>query len=237
MALETHEPHLLADQHARISRAVRFVTNPATLEPHCRMLERKRTTLVAVALEAARLVRSERLHHRRPDTAVWIMAIDAGHGAFGQLMVIRTLELGPDVQMAICALLVDRGGFADQQVTPAVGMNLMTSGAGNLILHVAAFEATHLRRLIRVAGETNAIGCGGSELCRVSDKGRVPRFGVFLAGTVAGLAGSSVPAALLVGINLIVRALRKSLGDVFVTGCTGVRADIAGRKRGLRRGA
>lgn len=77
VALQTNQAHLLPNQHSRIGRAVRLVTRAATLKPHWGMLKRKGTALVPVAIEASQFVGAERLHHRRTDAAVRIVAIDA----------------------------------------------------------------------------------------------------------------------------------------------------------------
>ena len=50
-----------------------------------------------------------------PDAAVRIVAVDAGHRAFRQLVMIRPLELRPDVDMAARALFVDRRRLARHQ--------------------------------------------------------------------------------------------------------------------------
>ena len=81
----------------------------AAFKAHRRVLESERPALVAVAVEASRLVRGEDLRHRRPDAAVRIVAIDAAHRAFRQLVVIGPLELRPHVEVAARAQLVDRG--------------------------------------------------------------------------------------------------------------------------------
>lgn len=169
MAFETHKPYFLPDQHARVSRTVRLVTNAAALEPDYGVLKRKRTTLVAVAFQAPRFVRAERLCHRPPDAAMGIVTIDAGHRAFGQLMVIRALKLCPDIQVAGRALIVDGGSLAGHQAMRPTSMNFMTGSAGNLILHVAALEAANVRRLIQVTVKTNAIGRCWRKLRRVAD--------------------------------------------------------------------
>src|SRR6266568_3034305 len=67
MALQTHDPHLLPREHTGVRRSVRFVTAPAALKPHRRMLERERSPLVAMTAETARFVGRE-LHHAGPET-------------------------------------------------------------------------------------------------------------------------------------------------------------------------
>jgi hypothetical protein len=64
------------------------------------MLERERSTLVAMAIQAPRLVGAEGLRHGRTYTPVWVVTIDAAHGAFRQLVMVRPLKLRPDVEVA-----------------------------------------------------------------------------------------------------------------------------------------
>jgi hypothetical protein len=233
MALQADEAHFLPGQHAWIGRAMRFMTRTATLKPHCGVLERKGTALIPMAVETPRFVGSERLHHRRANTAVRIMAIDAGHGAFGQLMVIRPLKLRPDVEVTARALVVDGGGLADHQVMAAIRVNLMTGRAGNLVLHVTALETPYLRRLVQVATEADLVGCGGRQFAGIADIRRRSRFCVFLPGTVAGFTGPSFEAMSLAGFERVVRTLLKGLENIFVAGPAKLRTGVAGRKRGL----
>ena len=66
------------------------------------------------------------LRHRRTHAAVRIVAIDTAHGAFGQLVVIRLLELRPHIRVATGALFVDRcRACATDQAMAAVGVNLV----------------------------------------------------------------------------------------------------------------
>ena len=129
VAFQTHELHLRTGQHARIGGAMHFVTGGASFEANRRVLERERTALVAVAFEAAGLVRGEDLCHRRTNAAVRIVAIHAGHRAFGQFVMIGPLELRPDVGVATGALLVDRRGRSRHKPVRAVHVDLMACDA------------------------------------------------------------------------------------------------------------
>jgi hypothetical protein len=186
VALQTNQAHLLPDQHARIGRAMRFMTRPATLKPHGGVLKCKGSAFVPVAVEASRLVGAERLHHRRTDAAVRIVAIDTRHGAFGQFMVIRLLELRPYIQVTTRTLLVDGGSLADHQIMSPVRMYLMTGCAGNLVLHVTALEAADVRRLVQVATEAYLVGGNRGQLARILDIRGRSRFRMFLPRTVTG---------------------------------------------------
>src|SRR5258708_3544141 len=100
VALQANEPDLVPSKHPRIRRSVRLVTARAALELHGRMLECKRSPLIAVTAEAARLVGGERLHHPRTKAPVGVVAIDARHGAFGNPMLERLLKLTPRALVA-----------------------------------------------------------------------------------------------------------------------------------------
>src|SRR5947209_3729842 len=60
VALQTNKSLFVPDQHARVRGSVRFMTRTATLHPQRRVLESEGTALVAVALEAARLIGIDR---------------------------------------------------------------------------------------------------------------------------------------------------------------------------------
>ena len=77
VALETHEPYLLARQHSRVSGAMHFVATGAAFQPHRRVLEREWTSLVRVALETTWLVRSERPYLPEEKAAMRIVAVCA----------------------------------------------------------------------------------------------------------------------------------------------------------------
>jgi len=188
VALQTNQAHFLPYQHARIGRAVRLMTCPATLKPHGGVLKRKGPPLVPVAVEASRFVGAKRLHHCRTDAAVRIVAIDTRHGAFGQFVVIRLLELRPDIQVATRALLVDGGSLADHQIMSPIRVNLMTGRARDLVLHVTALKASDVRRLVQMTTEADLVGGNRGQLARIADIRRGSRFYMLLPRTVAGLA-------------------------------------------------
>src|SRR5579871_6614143 len=106
------------------------MTGGTAFEADRPMLERERTTLVAVAGDAAGFVRGECLRRRGLECPMRIVAIDAAHGAFGELVMIGPLELRPDVQVAARTFFVDRGRLARDQVGSTVLVHFVTSGAG-----------------------------------------------------------------------------------------------------------
>ena len=113
-----------ARQHPRVGRAVRLMAGAAAFQPSPeRARRRKGPALVAVALEAARLVGIARLDHLRQEAAVRIVAIHAGHGAFRQAVLVGALKAGPDVGVASGALRVDFRRLARHQAVRSVLVN------------------------------------------------------------------------------------------------------------------
>ncbi len=241
VALQADEAHLVAGQHARIGRAVRLVAGRAAFQPHRRVLVGKRTALVAVALEAARLVgrhRLERTVASRLPCGLWQSTQDMA--PLGQLVRVRPLERGPLRRVAARALLVDRGGLRGQPArrpAPCGSNGRRRNSPG-------------CARGCSESGRRAWAGSGGTSgrPCR-------PR----PAGSFAGLRMSflSVDSACLlpgpwqdsqalpcqprlrVLLDSRVRVLLEGLGDVLVAGLAGVRADGGGgrlRGRLLRAG-
>jgi hypothetical protein len=206
VAFKTHQPYYLPGQHTWIGRAMRLVASATTLKPHGRVLERKWTALVAVAVEASRFIGTERLHHCRLDTAMRIVAIDAGHGALRQFMMIRQLKLRPDIHMAAGALFIDGGRLADHKVMASVRVNLVARCAGNLVLHVTALEAPHLRWLVQVTTEADLVSRGSVEFAGIPYVLDREGLGVFLSRAVARLAGPSIESVPLIAFDSMVRA-------------------------------
>jgi hypothetical protein len=120
---------------------------------------------------------------------VRVVAIHAGHGAFGQAVLVGPLEFRPNRRVATCAQLVDRGHFSGDQPVGAVAMDGVAGGATHFVFHVAALDAADVGGLIQVALQAVAIGLGGRQVGGVDDVRLVGRCGVLAAGTVAGFAG------------------------------------------------
>jgi len=136
VALQAHDANFLAHQQPRIGRAVWLVAGYATFEAHRSVLERERSALIAVAVQASRLVRGEGLRHRWADTAVRIVTVDAAHRTFRKLMMIGPLKLGPDVGVAARALFIDRSRLAVHESVGSIRVNFVTGRAGDLIFRV-----------------------------------------------------------------------------------------------------
>src|SRR5271169_4514862 len=69
VALQADKAHFRPGQHPRVRRSVRLMARGAAFQPDRRMLKRKRPRLVAVALEAPRLVGFGGLERARQDAA------------------------------------------------------------------------------------------------------------------------------------------------------------------------
>ncbi len=157
MAFQTDKADLGACQHSRIGGAMRFMTRRAALEPHGGVLKRKWPALVAVAFETSGIVGREGLLHGRAGAAMWIVAVHAAHGAFGQFVMERPLKLGPHVQVAGPALVDDCVRLANYERLIA-RMHFVARSAGNLIPGVTALQMPGLRRLIQMTSEAELIG-------------------------------------------------------------------------------
>ena len=118
-----------------------------------------------------------------------VVAIHAGHGAFGQAVLVRPLEFCPNRRVATGALLVDRGHFPGDQPVGAVAMNGMAGRAAHFVFGVAALDAADVGRLVEVALQAVAIGLGRRHIGGIEDVFLIGRFDVLAARTVAGLAG------------------------------------------------
>lgn len=232
MALQALKAYVGARQHSWIGRTMRLVARRAAFKTHGRMFERKGSALIAVAGKTTGLVGREILDHRGPDSAVRIVAIHAAHAAFRKLVVKRTLELRPDIQMTTAALRVDGIGLACYQSGGIVGVHLMAGRTRNLVLGVAAFQASDVCRLIQMTGETDFVGGRRGELSRIPNViGRRP-FCMGLSRTMAGFASASLPASLCVRLYLVMGTLGKTVENVFVTNLAGFRTRICGRLGG-----
>ncbi len=228
MALQAYKAHVGARQHARIGRAMRLMTRLAAFKAQRRMFEGERPPLVAVTFEAPRIVGCEGLQHRGADAAVRIVAIHAAHVAFGKLVMEGPLELGPLVQVAARAQLVDRVGLPQHQRLALV--HFVAGGAGNLVVGVAAFETPYLRGLIQMAGEADFVGRRGRQFRWILDIVGRGSFGVRLAGTVTGLALAAHPSLLGVDRQGVMRVLGQPVIDVLVADLAGVRSRVTRRK-------
>ncbi len=236
VAFETNLRHLRTFQHSGIRRSMSRVAGAASFKSHRAMLERERTALIAMAVQASRLVRPEYLRHHRLHAAVRIVAIDAAHGALGHFMMKRLLELRRDAQVTGLALLIDRFFLAHHQFFMASAVNAVAGGAGNQILGVTALQPSDMRRLIQVASQANPIGGSGSQLPWIPDIGGRCRLCVFRPWTVAGFARPARESPLLVGpVGHVMRRFRESLGDVFMAQRARFRSHVGRRRLGCWR--
>ena len=193
VTLQAHEPLLMAGEHARIRRAVRLVARFAAFHFHRRMLKSKRPALVAVAADATGLVGVFRVDHAREKTAVGVMTIDAGHGAFRQAMRVRPLKLGPNLDVAAGAFRVDRLVAARGNRLGIRLVHRMAANAGDLMAAVPALNPAGMGECVLVAAEANALRFRRLDLGRIHDVGGGRGLGVLASRTVAGLARPPSP--------------------------------------------
>ena len=96
----------------------------AAFQLHRGVLEDEGAALIAVAIDAARLVGLDGLDLARQEAAVRIVAIDAGHGAFRQPVLVGPLEARPDIACGTwrTAVLMSAGLRATRPCGPFLWM-------------------------------------------------------------------------------------------------------------------
>jgi hypothetical protein len=124
-----------------------FVTTAAALKSNWRMLECKRSPLIAVAAKAAGFIGCEGLHHPA-ETPVWIVAIHAGHCSFRQPVLVGPLKLCPDTGVAIGALFINLRLLSRDKTLRTMQVDRMTRRAGDLAFGVTTLETSNVGRLI-----------------------------------------------------------------------------------------
>ena len=216
VALQANQAHFVTNQHAWIGRAVRLMTGHAAFEAHWRMFEHEGTTLIAVALEAGRLIAECNPHGLRHGAPVRIMTVGARHRAFGQAMLVRLLKRRPNRKMAGRALGVDVGCLSDQQRLAARTMDGMTLIAGHRVFGVAFLDASQTRG-VAVAPQAGGVRIHWVQFSGQLDQARVCGICVFCPRTMARFASHPRPTARLICLHREVGRLSKSVVDFFVT--------------------
>jgi hypothetical protein len=158
VALQTNLALFVTHQHPGIRRAVRLMASGTTFQPHGRMFENKGSAFIAVAGEASGFIAEGRLHAIGAECGVRIVAIHAGHGAFGKPVFIRPAESSPFGDMAGGAAGVDLGFLVFHQFGARGSMDEVAGGTAHLILGMAASYAAAGCVLVQVAGEAGTIG-------------------------------------------------------------------------------
>jgi hypothetical protein len=111
VTFEAEEPHIRADEHARIGRPVWFMTGCASFGSDRNVFKSKGSALVAVALEAGRLICRNFAQDTGEKPPVRIMTIDAVNGAFHQAVPVGPLKLSHLREVACSAYLYGALGF------------------------------------------------------------------------------------------------------------------------------
>lgn len=231
MAFETHEPHFVPRQHTRVGGTVGFMAGRAPFESYRFMLEREGTALITVAIEAAGFVGGETLLHRGAYGAVRIVAVDATHGAFGQLVMVGLLELRPYVQVAACALSINRGVAVRHEAHWPVRVNFVAGHTGNLILAVAVLQSPDLSGRVEMAAHADLVGRRHCQLRRIADVRSGRRFRMFLSRPVAGFAGTAHKATVLIRVDLGMRTLLERVEEVLMAGAARGGSGVRRRRR------
>src|SRR5216684_7322857 len=135
---------------------MRLVAGRAALQAHRRMLEHEGPALIAMTFEASGLIGRDRLHLPRQKASMGVVAVQAGHRTFRQLVVVRSLKLGPDPGVTLAALGIDCGRSPRPQKLGAF-VDPVTGDATDLIARMSALDAAYVRGLIQVAVETGAV--------------------------------------------------------------------------------
>jgi len=228
VALHAQLAHRGTGQHPRIRRAVRLVACGAAFQADGSMLEGEGAAFVTVAFEATRLIGVHCLDGARQQSAMRIVAIHAGHRAFGKTMFVWALETGPDVSVAVRAQRIDVWDLAGDQSIGTVFVHRVAGYAAHLVLGMAAIDAPDVGWLVQMAGEANLVRFGGFEFRRLAYVGGGHGLRMLATGAVTGFASIVLKAALLVLFDYLMGVFLESVEDVFVASLTGGRADELG---------
>jgi hypothetical protein len=109
MTLETQQIDIAATQQPRIRRSMRRMASDAPFDFHRRVLERERTGLVGMAIEAELILRGGRAELLRQETAMLIVAVAARQQSLVHTMMKRPRKVGLHVQMTLVTELRLRG--------------------------------------------------------------------------------------------------------------------------------
>jgi len=106
----------------------------------------------------------------------------------------------------------------------------------HLVFGVTAIKAPHIRGLVQMAGEADAVRFRGRELGRLANIGSRKGLGMFTAGPVTGFARLSFPSAFVSALHQLVRASEQGVVDIFMARLTGLRPDVLRGLCGLSAG-
>ncbi len=233
VAFEANETHLGAREHPRIGGTVGFVTRDApratgacskTNGPRLSLWQRKQVGSLP----------NEDPHAFGHVVGVGIVAIGAGHRAFGQAMLVRFLKRSPNRNMAGRTLGIDFRRLTFNQLASASAVDGVALRAADGFLSVARHDASKAGGVVQVTGEANLVGFGRRQLRGLADVFRVGAIGVLSAGPVAGLAGLRGPSGDLSVSTVKCRRFCKAVVDFFVADFARVGSGIAGFERGSR---
>jgi hypothetical protein len=171
------------------------MASPAAFEAQRRMLECKRSALIAVTREASRLISADIPQRGVSDAPVRIVTVHARHGRFRQTVAEWLTKLRHDAGVTTRALLIDVSDAPGEQLCAAIGMNLVTSRARHLIFRMTALETSRVRGRLQMARKAASAARRGGSARGIYDLRCIAGLRMLLARAVAGLARATLPFA------------------------------------------
>lgn len=183
------------------------------------MFPGKGTSLVRVAVEADLVLRGGGTQLVLHKAAVLVVAVAAGNQSFIHAMVKRLGEIRLNFKMAA----VTKVGLGHFQKLPVHfgRVHGVTIHAANIIFQVLRTQEVGVLFTKLMAGEATLGRFLAREGGKTDDLGGIGRFGMFLAGTVAGFATLELHAFVFVQLGLPVRATVITFGLLLVAGLAG----------------
>ena len=224
MAFQAKVLHLRAIQHARISRAVRFVATPTTLQTHRRVLKCERPSFVRVAVQTSRLIVSRTRRPPQPRAAqgaVGVVAVDTLDRALSQGVRMGPQKLRRHVPMTSRTLLVRRFRLRIRMV------HRMATGAAHLPRAMRSMQPTRVGRLILVTSQAGSIHFPRRSLGMVQNELGLSRLAVLLSRSVTRFAGLPLPSPPHILFDRTMSCFQKRLAHVFVADEARLRPHVA----------
>ena len=144
-------------------------------------------------------------------------------------MFVRPLKAGPDIGVTLGALLVHFRRFARHQTVGSVLVDGMARRAAHLIFGMTALNASYVRGLIQMTGETELVRGGGLQFGRLDNVAGAHGFRVLASGPMARFASFGLEPAFLASLDRLVGVLLERVECVLVASLAGCGADVLGR--------
>ncbi len=199
----------------------------ASLISHGRMFKRKRPALIAMALDAARFVRSETLAHGPARGTVGIMAIDARHCVLGNLVAVRASETAPSRRGGSRRKAVDLLGVRATRPTGPLAWILWQATHETESFMWLLWIASRLGRLVQVACQADLVRLLGNQFRGILNFVWRRRAGMFGSRPVAGFAGMAASMRFAHPFpTTLCGLLQKAIVEIFVAGLAGFRSRV-----------